>query len=232
MKFTEEDYEYLRGEKFSSGYHLKLKNNAGFSRQELLINLVQGKNCIHVGCCDHIALIQDKAANRNWLHGELENCCTDVLGIDINQQAVDFVNEKGFSKRRVYCADVTSPDFLKKVPHKNYDYILLGEIIEHVDNPVWFLAKMRTVLNEYGFMGKYIITVPNAFCFLKTSVYQEGIEFINSDHRYWFTPYTIAKIMIEAKIVPEELFFANYGRMGNEDIEKSYQGDQIVIMGH
>ena len=91
---------------------------------------------------------------------------------------------------------------------------------------------MRTVLNEYGFMGKYIITVPNAFCFLKTSVYQEGIEFINSDHRYWFTPYTIAKIMIEAKIVPEELFFANYVRMGNEDIEKSYQGDQIVIMGH
>ncbi|GHV66146.1 hypothetical protein AGMMS49928_00110 [Spirochaetia bacterium] len=32
-------------------------------------------------------------------------------------------------------------------------------------------------------------------------------ENINSDHRYWFSPYTIAKVCVEARIYPEELLF-------------------------
>jgi len=32
---------------------------------------------------------------------------------------------------------------------------------------------------------------------------------INSDHRYWFTPYTISKILVSAGYTPEKIIFSN-----------------------
>ena len=54
---------------------------------------------------------------------------------------------------------------------------------------------------------KVIITVPYAFGLRQMFSGLLKRENINSDHRYWFTPYTIAKVCIEAGIDPEELFF-------------------------
>ena len=38
-------------------------------------------------------------------------------------------------------------------------------------------------------------------------------ELINSDHRYWFSPYTIAKVMLQAGMELDEIFFANRIRL-------------------
>ena len=35
------------------------------------------------------------------------------------------------------------------------------------------------------------------------------LEVINSDHRYWFTPYTISKILVSAGYNPEKIIYAN-----------------------
>lgn len=230
MKFTEQDYDYLSGKSFSNGYHLKLEENPICSRTSKIVELVKGSSCIHIGCCDHIPLIEKKIQERTWLHGLLERNCTDVLGIDINQEAVDYVNQHGFSAKPVYCANITAPDFAQSIPVglEKFQFILLGEIIEHVDNPTAFLQDARKNLEEQGFYGTYIITVPNAFCMMRGGVYANGIENVNSDHRYWFTPYTIAKVMISAGVLPEELWFVNYA---DYPIEKSYQSDQMIIVG-
>lgn len=230
MKFTKQDYDYLSGKSFSNGYHLKLEENPICARTSKIVELVKGSSCIHIGCCDHIPLIEKKIQERTWLHGLLERNCTDVLGIDINQEAVDYVNQHGFSAKPVYCANITAPDFAQSIPVglEKFQFILLGEIIEHVDNPTAFLQDARKNLEEQGFYGTYIITVPNAFCMMRGGVYANGIENVNSDHRYWFTPYTIAKVMISAGVLPEELWFVNYA---DYPIEKSYQSDQMIIVG-
>jgi len=194
----------------------------------VLLALTEKKSCIHIGCCDHVPLIKSKIRNGQWLHGLLEENCTDVLGIDISQDAVNYVNDEQLSKQKVYCADVTASDFVDKIPSKRYDFVLLGEIVEHVDNPVLFLKLLKENMKQYGFDGQYIITVPNAFCFMRNPIYSQGKECINTDHRYWFTPFTIAKVMMQAGIKPEELFFVNYT---NESNIISYMGDQIIIIG-
>lgn len=228
MKFTEEDYAYLYGEKFSSGYSLPLVGNPLCGRTEVLLAITKGLRCIHIGCCDHVPLIKEKIKTRRWLHGLLEENCKEVLGIDINQDAVDYVNGEQLSREQVYCADVTAEDFISKIPKKEYDFVLLGEIVEHVDNPVLFLNLLKKNMDNYGFRGKYIITVPNAFCFMRNPIYAMERECINTDHRYWFTPYTIAKVMAQAGIKPEELFFVN--GVNNPEVI-SYMGDQIIISG-
>jgi len=35
------------------------------------------------------------------------------------------------------------------------------------------------------------------------------LEIINSDHRFWFTPYTISKVLVSAGYNPEKIHYAN-----------------------
>lgn len=230
MRFSQKDLDCMSNKIFPELYRLELPNRPIVCRRETrLLAAVEGKSCMHIGCCDHLPVIEAKVRQKTWLHGLLEEHCKDVLGIDINEKAVAYVNEMGFAASQVYCADVTAPDFTDRIPRKTLDYVVLGEIVEHVDNPVLFLSGLRENMVKYGFHGRYIITVPNAFAMMREeSVYWDGVEKINSDHRYWFTPYTIAKVMTLAGIQPEELFFANDERY---PVEKGFQSDRLVIIG-
>ena len=249
MKFTSEDYEYLYGDKFSNGYNLVLKNNLLYDRIEFIKRITKGKSVLHIGCCDHIPLIQSKIENNTWLQKILDDNCSEVVGIDISDESVKYVNENHFAKNEVYCVDVTDRGSIGKLPKREFDYVLLGEILEHVDNPVQFLTEMNNNLSEYGFKGEYVITVPNAFS-LQRFGYRRGIECINTDHKYWFTPFTLAKVLVDANIKPLEVFFVNHGSGGNgknlfsdymyiilEKVRRrpsahaSYRGSQLVIVG-
>lgn len=207
MYFSQEDLQYIAGEKFHNSYKMRLYNNRLYSRIEQILEIVKDKKVLHIGCCDHLELIENKIKHHIWLQGLLDEKCTDVLGIDIDDQATSFVNTNKLSINPVLCGDVTKYDFTNYNIEK-YDYVLLGEILEHVDNPVQFLSEMKKNLSQYGFKGEFIITVPNAFCFLK-GYYLKGIEFINTDHRYWFTPYTIGKVMYRAGMMPKEILFVD-----------------------
>lgn len=86
---------------------------------------------------------------------------------------------------------------------------------------------------------------------MRNKAYRNGIELINTDHKYWFTPFTIGKVLLQAGIKPIELFFANYSGIGGNGANyfsqkvfgylsrffkksfsyKSYRGDQIIILG-
>jgi hypothetical protein len=50
----------------------------------------------------------------------------------------------------------------------------------------------------YGKAGWLVLTTPNAFRYQAALQSLRGQEIINSDHRYWFSPYTLAKVMWRA----------------------------------
>lgn len=249
MKFSKVDYDFLNGKKFSNAFYFDLGENVLYDRITSLINLTKGKKVLHVGCCDHVPLIADKIKKREWLQGLLDESCEFVLGIDIDQKAVDFVNENKYSKNPVWCVDLMSLESLKQLPQYDFDFIMLGEIVEHVNDPVSFLSSMKKNMDTYGFKGKYVITVPNAISMVRNGSFYKGIECINTDHRYWFTPYTISKVMMEAEIKPEEILFSSFGggnganRYTNKIFSilervrkktfkyKSWRGDQIIAIG-
>ena len=250
MKYSAEDLQYISGEKFSASYLLKLTENALYSRTETILNIVSGHRVVHVGCCDHLPLIEKAIQNNKWLQGILDQACEDVLGIDINEEAVNFVNNRKLAKHEVLCGDITSKTFCSSFDVSAYDYIVMGELLEHINNPVLWLGQINDNMRDRGFRGKYIITVPNALCASSARLLRRKVESINSDHKYWFTPYTIAKVCYEAGIVPEELIFSGFNRGGQGDnfitshfffyLEKirkrpssyeAYRGDQLVFIG-
>ncbi len=203
---------FLAGESFDEGLVLELEPNPLFSRVETIIRIVKNQNVIHVGCCDHIPLIENKISEGTWLHGILDRECKSVLGIDINEDAVNYVNNHKHSINPIICCDATKDDIKDIVDISDYEWIVLGEILEHVDNPVMFLHDFQSNMRDNGFTGRIIITVPNAFSFQKEEFI--GREIINTDHRYWFTPYTLAKVVYRAGLYPQELLFTDY-KSGN-----------------
>jgi len=80
-------------------------------------------------------------------------------GVELNARTAMIAERNGFTVFR---------DFLEKANFspKSFDYIFIGDIIEHVNDPRNFLSLCRGFLKE---SGKIIIVTPNLDCFWSCS---------------------------------------------------------------
>lgn len=200
LLFDEEDKKYLKGTAFSSIYRFQFKGTSSpLTRLDCLKKLVKDKRVIHFGCVDHLPLIEQRRKSGNWLHEVLSGEAAKVVGIDINSEGIQYMNREGFES---YISNVvTDPIPSSLTEGSRWDYLLAGEVVEHIGNPVEFLAHIR---QKYGpVTDRIIITVPNAWSYTSVRFALRNEEMINTDHRFWFTPYTLAKIATDAGIQVE-----------------------------
>ncbi len=221
--FVEKLRSYLSGETISTLQMNFKEKRPLYYRMDFLKKISMGKKIIHLGFTDHKNLIKEKMENNTWLHEILTKNANKCVGIDINCEAVDFVKTLGFTDS--YCLDITKeiPEIVKK---DHWDYIILGELIEHIQNPIPFLQAIKTNLGEY--VNEIIITTPNVFRIENIYLSQNGIESINSDHRYWFSPYTLMKIAFEAEIEIKNLVFAESYKIPQDKNLKLKEENQIL----
>lgn len=206
MKIEDSVLPFLAGDEFSSGLRVRL---SGAKRQcrtriEELLLLCDAKRVLHVGFADHTSLIEEKARRGMWLHGLLLKRAARCVGVDINPEAIAYCRDT-LRIRDVFQHDVLKDEPLDVIASEYFDVALLGEVLEHLKDPVGFLDALRT---KYGQrLDKVVITVPNAFDLSNFVHARHSIEFINTDHRFWFTPYTLAKVASDAGFVPVEFFY-------------------------
>lgn len=206
MKLDATAYEYLNGNKFSNSHIFKYDFKAPIpNRVSFLTELSKGKNILHLGCLDHLPLIDDKVRRNQWLHKELTTSALDCLGVDIDEETLTYVQSK-YGYKNIILGDFTK-EKLPAIASKQWDYAILGELLEHIDNPVEYLQSIHTSYSEC--IKKIIITVPNAWTQTTINKALQSSEIINTDHRYWFTPYTLSKVITRSKMVVEEIYFTN-----------------------
>ncbi len=80
-------------------------------------------------------------------------------GVELNARTAAIAEENGFKVFK---------DFLEKAPYppQSFDYVFLGDIIEHVNNPRTFLQNCRKFLKK---TGKIVVVTPNLDCFWSKS---------------------------------------------------------------
>ena len=222
MKLQESDLPYISGEAFSNGrafdFVFEDEDSHYRSRTDVITELVRGKQIIHVGCVDHdVTSIEKKISKGKWLHKELHEAAERCLGVDINQEGVDYIKSTlGYSD--VMVADVTG-NLAAELANASWDYFLLPEVLEHINNPVDFLQRIHA--NFRGNVGQLVITVPNAFTPDNARYARKGKEVINTDHRYWFTPYTLSKVVVAAGFKVNRITMCRHGKVKKRSVFKN-----------
>jgi len=222
MQFSEQQLTFLLGEDFSNGfefhYQWLAEDRVLRSKAEVLCGLVAGKNVLHVGCVDHsVSLMQAKIRRGKWLHSLLADSAARCFGVDLNAEGIQYMrDELGYED--VAAIDVLAEAYAE-ISAAAWDYLLLADVLEHIDNPVDFLLRLRTRFanNE----SRLLVTVPNAFARENWRFARRGIEAINTDHRYWFTPFTISKVLARAGYRPEQIWMCRSGVIKKRSVIKN-----------
>lgn len=164
-----------------------------------IVEMCSGKSVLDVGCVG-----QDKGYDHeSWLHGRIAKVSESLVGADINQEGIDAMNQMGYS--------VFQPEELEKT-QKKFDLVVMGDVIEHVNDPGSFLAFYAQFLNEGG---KMIICTPNSFgirYIIQVLIY--GKPGTNEEHTVSFDPYVMLELFQRIGLEPVEFYWLKEYRKG------------------
>jgi len=200
MIFNDHTQEFLSGEEFSSGHSFHVQSTPLRDRFSLFAEFFEKRKVIHVGCVDHLPLLSRKIQEDTWVHGAICKVAERCVGVDINGKGIEILRTQ-YSCKDVYCCDITT-EYPPGVCGQSWDYLFLGEVLEHVDNPVEFLGKIHSGYGE--FVRTILVTVPNALRIDNFLNARRNAESVNTDHRFWFTPFTLAKVLTRAGFTPTQ----------------------------
>ncbi|MDQ7041192.1 MAG: tetratricopeptide repeat protein [Rhodothermus sp.] len=196
---------YLTGAAFDNGLRVTIARPGAplVYRQDLLKHLVTDRAILDVGCADHAPLIEQKLHQGRWVHAELAHVARRCIGLDVDEEAIAVARRFGYT---IYRHNVLTDPVPEALKAEHWDYMVLGEVLEHIGNPVAFLEQIHQKYQDL--VDRLILTVPNALKWLNYQAARQHLEIINSDHRFWFTPYTLCKVVSEAGFEVERFCFA------------------------
>jgi 2-polyprenyl-3-methyl-5-hydroxy-6-metoxy-1,4-benzoquinol methylase len=159
-------------------------------RFEVIEQYVRSGDVMDLGCVDSRPARHDAKARieykANLLHKRIAEINKGVLGVDIDPEGAAVLNAQGYN---VIVADVETMDL-----GKQFDTIVAGEIIEHLENPGRFLRNMRRHLKEDG--GVIIISTPNPFYAGSAwKIWRYGKPAVHEDHMGWQDPTTLNQLL-------------------------------------
>ena len=168
-------------------------------RGDLLEAWVRGRRVLHVGFADHAPLIAARVADGSWLHARLTRSALSCHGVDINVGAVETARSLGFGN--VSLLDVFDTGAPGALRGHGVDLVLVPDVIEHLPDAAAFLRRLAQCLPQ----AEFVISVPNALSFRNGVQSLRGVERINTDHRAWFSPFTLLKVLFDAGLAARSL---------------------------
>lgn len=114
-----------------------------------------------------------------WKHRWISELASRAVGVDILADEVAELCRKGFDVR---CVDATSEVDLGE----RFSRVFMGDVIEHVDNPV---ALLRFARRHLAPGGRILCTTPNPyFVTYIVDALRSGAFIPNAEHVTWITP--------------------------------------------
>jgi len=161
---------------------LKNFNTSYIGLRSDLIKYISGQNnnVLDVGC----------ASGTNGKYLLDNNIAKIVYGVEFDKEMASEA-EKKYSK--VFTGDLNSKDFRIEILNNEikFDYILFGDILEHLLDPYTVLKELKAVLKENG---KIIISLPNIAhietfiqLFVKGTWPRNPRGIFDATHLRWFT---------------------------------------------
>lgn len=150
-------------------------------RKDLIKYIPHGEHVVlDVGCA--------LGVNGKYLLGN--KYAKEVIGIEYDES---MAKEATRYNTKVFCGDLNDEGFRASVLEESmfFDYILFGDILEHLYDPLKVLTELKTMLKPHG---KVIISLPNIAhvelfiqVFIKGTWPQNDRGIFDKTHLRWFT---------------------------------------------
>lgn len=162
-------------------------------RLDFIKSVSAGKSVLHLGCTNWPYTLEAIDAG-TLLHKDLAEVSNDLYGFDFDQEGIDVLASKGFDN--LFRADLEK---LHEVGvDKQFDVIIAGEMIEHLNNPGLFLNGIKRFMSR---RTRLVITTINAYSGMRFFVYglrgQRGsLEPVHPDHVAYYS-YSTLKLLLQ-----------------------------------
>jgi 2-polyprenyl-3-methyl-5-hydroxy-6-metoxy-1,4-benzoquinol methylase len=168
--------------------HFKLPRKL-VDRELYILSASEGKRVLHLGCLGHSRSHDWRSAaeTQGWLHGRIRAVAREVIGVDIDREAVREARDQ-LGMQDIHWGDAQCLDTLGL---GEFDLIVAGELVEHLSSPGHMLATAHSVLRKGG---QLIITAPNAFCARKAMMVCLGRESVHEDHVAYYSHRTLERL--------------------------------------
>lgn len=164
------------------------------SWEKVTLKICRGKRVIDIGAICHN---KQSIVSVNWKHRKIHDVSEYVLGVDILNDMIQYVNRKGWN---FVWADATSSVDL----NERFEVAVIGDLIEHVDNVGGLLNFAKRHLNKGGVI---IITTPNPLYFeLVNRAIFEDVPIANMEHTGWITPTNMNELCYRSGIKLNHVF--------------------------
>jgi SAM-dependent methyltransferase len=166
---------------------------------DFLSEFVTGRQVLDIGVVEHDI---GHMESPQWKHKFVKERAAHVLGVDIIADKIELLKSRGFNVKQ---ADATSNEDLGE----RFDRVVIGDVIEHVNNPVRLLQFAgRHVTAD----GQILASTPNPF-FLHSiwNTLVRGTFVGNVDHISWVSPAAALEIGRRAGLCLEEYWLVLAG---------------------
>lgn len=160
-------------------------------RKDYILHLCKNKDVLHLGFVQHSHLYEKKIIEGDWLHSKILSVARRVVGVDYLEETVCQIRKKyGYE---VYVGDVMRLKDLSL--NQTFDVIIIGELIEHIENPGIMLNGIKRFCNHNSLV---VITTPNPWSLHRIHLIQKGIfenKWLNPEHVMWFSYQTLNNLL-------------------------------------
>jgi 2-polyprenyl-3-methyl-5-hydroxy-6-metoxy-1,4-benzoquinol methylase len=187
-----------------------------------LIDKVREKKCLDIGAIEHDLSYTEK---ETWKHKRLVESASKVVGVDIIKEYVQVLNDRGYDIR---LCDATSDVFIGE----KFDIVIIGDVLEHVSNPVNLLQFALRHLNKNG---EIIIKTPNPHYKGHIKSFIKNRYYINLEHMAWYSPAQMLEVgrrancVLKTYLVKSPLKKPWYSRFVNPEF---FSQDYVYIFTH
>lgn len=147
-----------------------------------VVRYAEGRDVLDLGCVQHNP---QGYKSRYWVHNALREKAKSVLGMDLAAEGVEYLKARGF--------DIVHGDAQNYDLGRDFDVIVAGDLIEHLEDFAGFLESAKRHLRPGGSL---LISTPNPWYWrmvVQSIRYKEVPN--NPEHTCWLCPRTLRQLV-------------------------------------
>ena len=169
---------------------------------KFLLDFARDRSVLDIGVVAHTI---ERTEDPEWKHNAIRSVARSLVGADIAEDGVKSLQARGYDVRLV---DATSEADMGE----RFERVVLGDVIEHVNDPV---ALLRFAARHLAEGGKILCTTPNPFFIGNlTKGFRDDTFIANAEHVFWITPSMALELGERAQIRLDQ-YYNNPGRVGD-----------------